>query len=492
MSDSHDIELIIKSRIPIVVVQSHEELRVLELLKQIAARLRKPVFRWSVTEGLQRLDRPLAPQRLNAPPTDVLRHIKSVTQPGLYILTDFHPYIDDPVHVRLLKDVAIAYEELGHTVVLLSHNLNLPPELVKFTARSQLALPDKEELDQVVRDVAREWSHENQGKTVKTDPKTLDMLISNLSGLTFRDAKRLARNAIFNDGAITQNDLPRVMKAKYELLSNDGVLGFEYDTARFSDVGGFSRLKRWLEQRKSVFHRDHNTLNLDVPKGIMLLGVQGCGKSLAAKAVAGTWGVPLLRLDFGTLYNKFYGETERNLRESLNTATAMAPCVLWIDEIEKGIATENTDSGTSHRVLGTLLTWMAEKKCAVFLVATANDIESLPPELVRKGRFDEIFFVDLPTQNIRESIFEIQLRNRQMDVAKYDIAKLAAAADGFSGAEIEQVVVSALYSAQAQRVEASLEHMLFEINQTRPLSIIMSEKINYLRSWAAERTVPCD
>ena len=232
--------------------------------------------------------------------------------------------------------------------------------------------------------------------------------------------------------------------------------------------------------------------HLDTPKGVMLLGVQGCGKSLAAKAVAGTWGVPLLRLDFGTLYNKFHGETERNLRESLKTAEAMAPCVLWIDEIEKGVGTSNTDGGTSHRVLGTLLTWMSEKKTAVFLVATANDIESLPPELVRKGRLDEIFFVDLPTDEVRASIFAIHLKNRDLDPKSYDVLQLSEATNGFSGAEIEQAVVSAYYSAHAQNVGLAMAHILNEIKQTRPLSIVMAEKIAYLKNWAADRTVPCD
>ena len=492
MTDYNDIELVIKSRIPLIVIESHEESRVVDMMRQIAINIGKPVFKWSITEGLERIDRKMAPQKHNSEPTDVLGHIKAVKSPGLYILTDFHPYLDEPVHVRLLKDIAIEYEQTAHTIVLVSHQIKIPAELAKFSAHTQLALPTKDHLERMVRDVAKEWAEENRGHSVKTDPKTLGMLVNNLSGLTIRDAKRLARNAVYDDGAITQSDLPNITKAKYNLLSQNGVLSFEYDTARFSDIGGFIKLKKWLTERRDVFYGKKEVQHLDTPKGVMLLGVQGCGKSLAAKAVAGTWGVPLLRLGFGTMYNKFHGETERNLRESLKTAEVMMPCVLWIDEIEKGIGTSDSDGGASRRVLGTLLTWMAEKKSAVFIVATANDIEALPPELVRKGRFDEIFFVDLPNENVRETIFSIHLKNRDLDPQKYDVKKLSTAANGFSGAEIEQAVVSAYYSAHAQDAELAMMHLLDEIRQTRPLSIVMAEKIDYLRNWAADRTVPCD
>ena len=492
MTINHDIELVLKSHIPLVLIETHEELRVIDILRTSSVYGGKPVFKWSITEGLERIDRQFAPQKHNSEPTDVLRHIKAVSDPGVYILTDFHPYISDPVHVRLLKDIAINYDDTGHTVVLVSHEIQVPPELEKFSAHTQLALPSIEQLEGIVRQVARDWAQENTGKTVKTDPATLDMLVNNLKGLILRDAKRLARKAIYDDGAITQDDIPKISRAKYELLSKEGVLSFEYDTAKFSDIGGFAKLKDWLKQRQDVFYGKDKVKHLDMPKGMMLLGVQGCGKSLAAKSVAGTWGVPLLRLDFGTLYNKFHGETERNLRESFKTAEAMAPCVLWIDEIEKGIGTGDTDGGTSKRVLGSMLTWMAEKKSAVFVVATANDIQSLPPELVRKGRFDEIFFVDLPTPAIRCDIFAIHLVSRDIDVKAFDLNQLSQMSDGFSGAEIEQAVVAAYYSAHAQNSGLSMEHVVSEINQTKPLSVVMAEKIEYLKDWAKSRTVPCD
>jgi SpoVK/Ycf46/Vps4 family AAA+-type ATPase len=318
------------------------------------------------------------------------------------------------------------------------------------------------------------------------------MLIRNLAGLPYADTERLARNAIFVDGAITKSDLPGVMQAKYELLNRGGALQFEYDTAKFNDLGGMERLKSWLAQRKAVFRGDDDAAHLDSPKGIVLLGVQGCGKSLAAKTTAGIFGVPLLRLDFGAIYDKYHGETERKLRESLRTADIMSPCVLWIDEIEKGIAGRGGETGTTQRVLGTFLTWMAEKESQVFVVATANDITALPPELVRKGRFDEIFFVDLPDEHIRASILAIHLSGRGQKLAQFDVESIASATDGFSGAEIEQAVVAALYAAHAQRKDLTTEHILTEVEQTRPLSIVMQERISSLRAWAAGRTVACD
>ncbi len=492
MSDEHDLELVINSRVPLVVVESHEELRVLDLLRSMVLRLQRPLFHWTITQGLKRIDVDYAPQRHNAEAGDVLRHIKSAAQKAVYVLSDFHPYLKDPTNVRLLKDIALAYKEMESTLILLSHELEMPAEIRKFSARFSVALPGRDELERIIRNTAAEWARGHPGKQVKTDRKTLDALLRNLSGLPARDAQRLARNVIYDDGAITDDDLPAVMKAKYRLLNAEGMLAFEYETASFADVGGLRKLKQWLEHRRAVFHGELQARGLDPPKGVLLLGVQGCGKSLAAKAVAGVWNVPLLRLDFGALYNKYYGESERNLRESLNTAEVMAPCVLWMDEIEKGIASGSDDDGTSRRVLGTLLTWMAERKQPAFLVATANDIERLPPELIRKGRFDEIFFVDLPVAGVQAQIFAIHLKKRDLDPDEFDLQRLAQAADGFSGSEIEQAVVSALYTAHAQRVPLSTGHLLAEIEQTRPLSVVMAERIKALRSWAASRTVPAD
>ena len=488
MNEGHDLELLIKSHLPLILIESHEEVRMLQLISRIGIKQYKPVFQWSITGGLKRLDIDIASAQERADEEKVLWQIHDQREGGIYVLCDYHPYLNNPLHVRLLKDIAQGYEQSGSTVILLSHRITLPPELSRFSASAKFSMPTREELENIVRETAREWRLRHK-QSVKTDQESFNLLVQNLSGLTTDDARRLARTAIFNDGSIGASDIPNVMKAKHSLLRGDDVLSFEFDTARFSEVGGLTRLKSWLEQRKPVFHGQADSQALDPPKGMMLLGVQGSGKSLAAKAVAGLFSVPLLRLDFANIYNKYHGESERNLRESLKTAEAMAPCVLWIDEIEKGISTGSSDGGTSQRILGTLLTWMSEKKAPVFLVATANDIERLPAELVRKGRFDEIFFVDLPDQAVRQEIFAIHLNRRGQDVARFDTATLATISEGFSGAEIEQAVVSSLYATHAMGAELANQHIEDEIHSTRPLSVVMYEKVEHLRQWASERTV---
>lgn len=487
--DNHDLEVLFKSQHPIIVIESHEEKRLLQLISRIGIKQYKPVYQWTITDGLRRLDIDISSALKKADEEQVLRQIREEKNAGIYILCDYHAYLDNPVHVRLLKDIAQDHESNQITLVLLSHQFELPPELLRLSASAELALPSPKELEKIVLETANEWKTKNRS-SVQSDPESFKLLLQNLSGLTAEDARRLARTAIFDDGAINVDDLPPIMRAKHRLLRGDDILSIEFDTARFADVGGLPRLKQWLEQRKPAFHGELKNGSLEPPKGVLLLGVQGGGKSMAAKATAAMYSVPLLRLDFASLYNKYHGETERNLRESLKTAESMAPCVLWIDEIEKGISSSDTDGGTSQRVLGTLLTWMAEKKSQVFIVATANDIERLPAELIRKGRFDEIFFIDLPDVTVRQEIFAIHLHKRQLEPTRFDTRMLAMQSEGFSGAEIEQAIVSALYANHALGGDMTTQHLLDEILRTRPLSIVMQEKISHLRQWASARTVP--
>jgi hypothetical protein len=490
-SHLHDLEAIIRSRTPLVSIESSEEHHVMRMVRQIANRLQVKAFHWTLTEGLQSFEPCDRPVQAVLKSIDLLNFIKTGSEYCLFVLLDFHPFLQDPMHVRLLKDIALTYDRHFSTVFLISHTLELPKELRPFTAQFRLPLPTLDELRQIVYDVAGEWGAEHGNRSVQTTNKALDALVRNLVGLTATDARRLALKAINDDGIISASDLPEVMRAKYELLARDGVLTFEYETVPFADVGGMRRLCTWLEQRRTFFVEGPET-GFDTPRGLLLLGVQGCGKSLAAKAAAAIFGVPLLRLDFGVLYNKYYGETERNLRNALETAQVLAPCVLWMDEIEKGVAAGDEDDGLSRRVLGTLLTWMAEKRSAVFLVATANDIERLPPELIRKGRFDEIFFVDLPTAETRRDILAIHLRKRYLNPAAYDLDALIGATEGFTGSEIEQAIVSAMYTARAQGRQIAHDDLCEEMRQTKPLSVIMSERVQALREWASTRTVPCD
>jgi len=486
-NDIRDLQLVLDAKVRLVAIESWDELRVLETLTSVAVQRGTSLVVWSITEGMRRMDfkgsRIESAHEVEA----ALRYVKADLQDGMYVFFDLHPYWqDNPLIVRLIKDIAIAEGVHKPTLILVSHALKLPVEVQRYAARFNLALPSEDELLAIVREEAANWSQKNRGVRVRSDTKTMQQVVKNLRGLSHADARILARSIICDDGAITQEDLPELNKAKFQLLDLDDVLTYEADVARFADVGGLVNLKRWLAERQAAFMANNMQ---DMPKGVLLLGAQGSGKSLAAKAVAGLWGLPLLRLDFATLYNKFFGETERNLREALALAERMSPCVLWMDELEKGLATGELDGGVSQRILGTLLTWMAERKTPVFVVATANVIKRLPPELMRKGRFDEIFFVDLPEPKVREEIFRIHLERREQALQYFNLPELAMLTEGYSGAEIEQAVVSALYAAQARQVDVGQQLLVEMLQRTVPLAVLMAEELTALRNWAANRTV---
>jgi hypothetical protein len=514
-----DLEALLRSRVPIIVVDSRDESQVLKTLARACARVPAPMpqpragtaggaatavppgtsfahaglplFQWTVTDGLKRLDIEVGPpQRTLAEPLDILKHLRATTLAGAYALLDFHPYLREPTVVRLLKDIAQDYDHCARTVVLISYETEIPHELEHLTARVVLALPDRAERRQLIEDVARQWMRANPRQAVKIDAHALDLLVENMSGLSAADTQRLARKAIFDHAAIGLSDVPQVSRAKYEMLNHTGVLHYEHDTAGLADVGGLANFKAWLQKRCAAF--DGSAPELDAPKGVLLLGVQGCGKSLAARASSGVLNIPLLRLDCAALYDKYVGESERNLRESLASADVLAPCVLWIDEIEKGFAAGDSDGGATRRVLGAFLTWLAEKRTRVFVVATANDISALPPELIRKGRFDEIFFVDLPNLATRSEILRIHAAKRSIALDAATATTLARACEGFSGAEIEQAIVAALYTAHARHVAPDAQLLGAEIAATRPLAVVMAESVAALRAWAKDRTVPAE
>jgi SpoVK/Ycf46/Vps4 family AAA+-type ATPase len=508
--NSNDLSVLIRSRVPILVIDSADETQVIKTVLRAsghpgepgggtvpvparpAAGVGMPVFQWTVTDGLKRLDADFsAPQRTVTEPDQVLKYIRASNLAAIYILLDFHPYLSDPVIVRHLKDIAQEYSRCARTLVLVSFELTIPREIEALTARFGLALPDRAERRKIVEEIAHQWVLAHPRSAVKADRRALDMLVENLSGLSAAEARQVARQAVFDDGTISTADIPAVMQAKYELLNRHGILHYEPATQGMADVGGFDSFKTWLRKRGAAF--DGSAPQLDVPKGVLLLGVQGCGKSLVARASAGILNVPLLRFDCATLFDKYIGESERNLRESLATADLMEPCVLWVDEIEKGFSSSgDSDGGAGRRVLGGLLTWLAEKRTRVFVVATANDIEDLPPELIRKGRFDEIFFVDLPRLEVRQDILRIHAQRRRIDLDESSLLTLAHASEGFSGAEIEQAIVAVLYTAHAQHVTPNMEMIRHEFAATRPLAVVMAEKVEALREWAQERTVPAD
>lgn len=362
------------------------------------------------------------------------------------------------------------------------------------SARYEIRPPDDAEIGEMVK---RTLQSVNRARSVRSEIRNeaafKDALIANLRGLTRRQVRQLVTE-IASDGKLSECDLDQVQRSKRAILESAGVLEFIEAPTSLDDVGGLARLKAWLAARARSFERDAEAFGLLPPRGVLLLGVQGAGKSLAAKAIATAWRRPLMRLDAGSLFNKYIGETERNLRDALSQAEAMSPVILWIDEIEKGFSSMGSgeDGGVSRRMFGTLLTWMQEHTAPVFLVATANDIEQLPPELMRKGRFDEIFFADLPSSDVRAAIFEIHLRKRRQDPALFDLAEIARTAEGFSGAEIEQAVLGSLHRAYSERRRLSQADVLDAVRGSPPLSVTRREAIEELREWARGRCVPAD
>ncbi len=484
---------LLRSKAPIILIETHEEPRIMKLLEQAANLEQQMLFRWSITDGIARNGRDESIYNTNNL-VDALKHIDKTAQNGVYALCDAHPGIKDPVNTRLIREIALEHYRTARTLVFVSPRLEeLPSEILRLAAHFRPQLPSREEIRAILNDEARLF-HSQSGEKARGDRDVIELLVLHLMGMEQEDVRRLVRQALRADGEINRDDLRRVLNTKHQALGGTGVLGFEASRVRFSEVGGLARMKHWVDLRRRPFLDSAGAQTVDRPKGILLLGVQGGGKSLAARAIAGEWNVPLMRLDFGALYNKYYGETERNLRQAFAAAEGMAPCVLWIDEIEKGVATGSgdQDGGVSRRVLGSLLTWLSERDKAVFIVATANDISQLPPELIRKGRFDEIFFVDFPHAAAREQIAAIHLRKRGHDPAGFDLAGFARLSEGFSGAEIEQAIVAGSFEARARSAALASADVLLELERTRPLSVIMAERIGALRAWARDRAVYAD
>ncbi|MDX5407197.1 MAG: AAA family ATPase [Chromatiaceae bacterium] len=489
MYEFDDLRVLVQAHSPLIVIESYEEPRALMLIKRLAVNLMRPVFKWTITDGLQRLDSEQGAQAFNADPTNLLAQIKGTRNSGIYVLCDFHPFLAEPKHVRYIKEIAQAHEQLGHTLILLSHAISIPPELSRLCYRFELSLPSDQQIRQLVHEMADSYAAKT-GMLAELTAENVALLVQNLRGLTFDEVKRLAYKAIADDGAVTKADIPRINRAKFSLLQTDGVLSQVFDSGSFANVIGLTNLKQWIAQRQQAFLEQAPIDKAkDTPKGLLLTGVQGTGKSLAAKTIAGSWHLPLLRLDMAALYNKYIGETEKNLTQALALADAMSPCVLWIDEIEKGLSSGDNDNGVSRRLLGSFLTWLSERKSQVFLVATANNIHDLAPELLRKGRFDEIFFVDLPTEQECMQLLQLHLAKRQMSLSDTELSSALPLCRGFSGAELEQAVVGAGYRARASGSAFSLAHLMDELAATQPLSVVMAEQVSALRQWAQSRCV---
>jgi SpoVK/Ycf46/Vps4 family AAA+-type ATPase len=485
-----DLELLILSRYPIIAVETYEEERVGDALQQIAEKLSVPFFFWTVAEGLKRGSRGNEIYDTQHP-VKALNNLAAMDGEGIYFFKDLHRYLSETEVIRRLQDVAHRFSKARRAVVLSAPHIDLPSELEKLAACVKFDLPSVEELKTLAKRVISDLSKQHTIR-VELSSDDFDRLVERLTGLTFFEAERVLNRAVLDDLALTTKDFELVTEIKKELLRKEGILELVASAESLAQVGGLQNLKKWLEKRAKAFTPEARTFGLQPPKGIILLGVQGCGKSMAAKAVAKVWGLPLLKMEAGRIYDKYIGESDKNLERALSMAEHMAPCVLMIDEIEKGFAyvgSSESDAGLSRRIFGRLLGWLQDKKAPVFVVATCNQISQLPPELMRQGRFDEVFFIDLPSVQERKEIFSIHLRNRKRDPALFDLDKLAAASEGFTGAEIEQSVVSALYTAFSRSADVNTSVVLEELAATRPISVVRSEEIDALRQWAQGRTV---
>lgn len=453
------------------------------LAKELGAELRI----WSSSSGLSTCDAQGAlttEAEGQTDPIEVLRALREQREPGVVLLEDIQHYLEQEHKVRRwIREICRVGSSPRKLVLLSTPVAGLPMELRKEVPSIELPLPDPKDLAFICEDVSRE-----QG--VFWDARA-DALIEAARGLTVMEAKLAFGQAAILHRRLDHGAVPFVMREKEQAIKQSGVLEFHEPEASMRDVGGLENLKRWLERRENAFGRPAQKFGLDSPKGVLLLGVQGCGKSLVAKAVAAKWQFPLLRFDLGRVFGSLVGQSEGNIRQALAVAEALAPCVLWVDEIEKGLAgmgsSDMTDGGTTARVVGTLLTWMQEKRAPVFVVATANRVEMLPPELLRKGRFDEIFFVDLPTRRARREILSIHLERKGRDPAKFDLDTLAEISRGYSGAELEEAIREGLFEAFAGGQELGTEHIKAALGATFPLSRTMREPIELLRRWAKER-----
>jgi AAA+ superfamily predicted ATPase len=488
-----ELRLLVNSRHPIISVETTEEERLEQLLFQIGTELEVPVYQWSVTKGLARFHG--EPIYHTDDPEQALANIALINGDAIFLLKDFARYCENDKVCRRVRELAENFRAARRSIVITAAAMQLPRELENDSVPFELGLPELEELFSGVRQTLADLNRENH-IAVSLDPMAMQQAAQALAGLTREEAVRTLRMCVLSRGKADPGILEALLEAKRNILRGEGLLETVRRDSSFSDVAGLARMKDWLLKRKSALTAEGQKFGLVPPKGILITGVQGCGKSLAAKAVSGEWGFELARLDAGALYDKFVGESEKKLRKGLELAQKMAPVVLWIDEIEKAFASAGSsgdaDAGLSQRLLATLLTWMQDRESGVFLAATSNNISALPPEMLRKGRFDEIFFVDLPNATVRQSLFALHLKKRGRDASTFDLSKLADASNGFSGAEIEQSIISGLYTAFAAKQQLSTQILLAEISATQPLSVTRAEDVTAIREWARTRAVPAD
>jgi ATP-dependent 26S proteasome regulatory subunit len=509
------LKILLNSSTPIVVMETVEEMRAVRLVRAACSSLNLATFEWSIASGLVRCGRDFGEPvpELGHPasrgdiqdsvaqalynskePAQALSNLEAMSLDAAFVLKDFHRHMDDPVVVRRLRDVGQKFSANRRTVIITAPSITIPPELGSLVEFLELPLPDLQRLRQIIDETS---VRVGKTRTLKRnlDPAGLDAMANNLRGLTEEEAERATSQAIVTRYGVTRETVTDVLEAKKELLRHSGMLEFIDPSGNLGDVGGLENLKLWLAQRRGTWEDAARDFGLEPPRGVIILGVQGCGKSMCARAIAGEWKLPLVKFDAAAIFDKYIGETEKRIQKVFRVAEGLAPCVFWIDELEKifagsGPDSASVDAGVSSRILAAFLSWMQDRKAPVFVAATCNNVTVLPPELMRKGRFDELFFVDLPNQLERKQVFAIHLARRKRNPSEFDLDRVAAAAQGYSGAEIDAAVQTSLYAAFSSKQAVNTQGLLDALKSTVPLSTTRSEEVQALRAWAKRRAVP--
>ncbi|PSL36522.1 ATPase family protein associated with various cellular activities (AAA) [Labedella gwakjiensis] len=496
-----------KARLPLLYIETSEEERVIQEIGRAAGELRHPrqVWTWSSATGLVSPESKIIANTTN--PSRALEHAQTVAENAVFVFCDLHAYFGsegrpgDPAIIRKVREAVLEFRhgDLGRALIVTAPVRTIPPELDKLTNLVEFPLPDRADLSWLL-DTMIDNNTSGDGRIrVKASAGDREKMVQAALGLTMAEAENAFARAMVDDGALSSDDIDIILDEKRQTVRKAGLLDFVDNGIDLDQVGGLNNLKRWLSRRDGSWLAEAEAFGLPAPKGVLITGVPGCGKSLTAKATAASWDIPLLRLDIGKIFAGLVGSSEQNLRTAIATAEAVAPCILWVDEIEKGFSntTGSGDSGTTARVFGYFLTWMQEKSKPVFVVATANNIDALPPEFLRKGRFDEIFFVDLPTAQERDAIWRIQLASQTtpangLGALASDeavIERLTSASEDYSGAEIEQAVVVAMYEAFAGGRTVTVDDLEKAVTSMIPLAVTQSEEVADIRSWAALRAV---
>jgi len=489
-----EINILIRARYPLIFIISYEETRIEKLLYKIAQEQNKQFYLWSVTRGIHKLEE-MKSDESTKDPLNALRFVEKQTGPIIFLFKDFHPYLSEPSIVRKLRDLVENLKTTYETILFVSPVVNVPVELEKDIAIVDCPLPDRGEINNLLENIISTVSTKPNIK-IELTPEIKEKFVDAALGLTLNEAENAFARAVVYDNVLDGKDLQIILEEKKQVIKKSGILDYFPTDEKIENVGGLDNLKEWLKKRSTSFTQKAKEFGLPEPKGIFLVGVQGCGKSLVAKCISNLWGLPLLRFDVGKVFSGIVGSSEENIRKAIKIAESVAPVILWIDEIEKSLSgvesSSASDAGTSARVFGTFITWLQEKTKPVFVVATANSIQTVPPELLRKGRFDEIFFVDLPNYNERKEIFAIHLRKRKRDPENFNLEILARESENFSGAEIEQVIISSLFDAFVEDRDITTDDILKNIKATVPLAVTMKESIEELRKWARNRAVPAN